>query len=215
VIVGYTQYIDSIRDLITDESDVVTTGMTKEVERCEIAVIHAAAGSRVALVSSGDPGIYGMAGLALEVCDSMKTEFPVEIVPGVSAANAVASRLGAPLMLDTAWISLSDLLVPWSLIERRIEAAAAADFVVALYNPRSRKRVAQLERTVTIFKRHRKGSTIVGIGTSVTTGCEKIIITDLDGLLEEEIGMHSTIIIGNSYSKRLGRWMVTPRGYRL
>jgi len=187
--------------------------MTQEVARCQAAVERAASGAVVALVSSGDPGIYGMAGLAIELAARLAPDLPVEIVPGVSAVNATAACLGAPLMLDFAAISLSDLLVPWASIRQRLEAVAAADLVVALYNPRSRKRVRQLDEAVAIFLAHRPASTPAGIGTAI--GCEEehVQITTLGRLLEFEVGMVSTVVIGNRSSKRLGQWFVTPRGY--
>jgi precorrin-3B C17-methyltransferase len=154
-----------------------------------------------------------MAGLAIELAARLAPDLPVEIVPGVSSANATAARMGAPLMLDFAVISLSDLLVPWESIRQRLEAVAAADLVVALYNPRSRKRVRQLEEAVDIFLSHRPPSTPAGIATAL--GCEEehVQITTLGRLLECDIGMRSTVIVGNRSSERLGRWFVTPRGY--
>jgi precorrin-3B C17-methyltransferase len=215
VIVGYAGYLDAVADLVGDRQ-VLGSGMGQEVERCRLALARAAAGDTVALVSSGDPGIYGMAGLVLELVETEGPSVAVEIVPGVSAAFAVAARLGAPLMLDAALISLSDLLVPWDVICRRLEAVAGADLVVALYNPRSRGRVTQLDEAAAIFRRHRPGATPVGIGTAVGSGgAERIVLSTLASFLDEEIDMHSTVIIGASTTRRLGPWMVTPRGYRL
>ena len=150
-----------IADLI-DGKQVFSSGMTEEVERCRIALEHAAAGRNVALVSSGDPGIYGMAGLAIELAQAEGLAVPIEIIPGVTAAGAAAAALGAPLMLDFAAISLSDLLVPWETVRGRLEAVAQADLVVALYNPRSKSRVRQLEEAVAIFRAVRPGATPVG-----------------------------------------------------
>ena len=144
-VVGYTPYLEAIADL-TGGKELVASGMTHEVERCRQALHRAAAGEVVALISSGDAGIYGMAGLALELAEAENLHVPLEIIPGVTAASAAAAALGAPLMLDFAVISLSDLLVSWEVIRRRLEAVAAADLVVALYNPRSKKRVRQLAR---------------------------------------------------------------------
>ncbi|MHB8879291.1 MAG: precorrin-3B C(17)-methyltransferase [Myxococcaceae bacterium] len=214
VIVGYSRYLDLVADL-TGGKELVASGMTHEVERCRTALARAAAGQAVALVSSGDPGVYGMAGLMLELAEAEGCPVPIEIIPGVSAANATAARLGAPLMLDAAFISLSDLLVPWEVIRQRLEAVAAADLVVALYNPRSHKRVEQLDQAAAIFRRHRPGSTPVGIGTAVGTGDERVVVSDLDRFLSEEIGMRSTVVVGNRSSRRVGQWLVTPRGYRL
>ncbi len=214
VVVGYTPYLEAVSDL-TDGKQIISSGMTLEVERCRAALTRALEGCSVALVSSGDPGVYGMAGLALEMRQALGLDLPIEVVPGVSAANAAAARMGAPLMLDAALISLSDLLVPWEVIERRLRAVAAADLVVALYNPRSRKRVFQLERAAAIFRDHRPGHTPVGIGTAVTTDDEQVVISDLDHFLDQTIGMRSTVIVGNSASRQVDRWLVTSRGYRL
>jgi len=213
VVAGYTGYLELIEDLIAGKEK-IASGMTREVERCMAALERAAGGETVALVSSGDAGVYGMAGLALEIAAEREIRIPVEIVPGVTAATAAAAKLGAPLMLDFAAISLSDLLVPWATILERLSAAAAADFVVVLYNPRSSKRKKHLEEAVRIFREQRPGSTPVGIATAVGREGEKIILTDLDRLLEHEINMQSTVIIGNRSSQALGGWFVTPRGYR-
>ena len=187
--------------------------MTREVERCRLALQHAVAGDVVALISSGDPGIYGMAGLALELAEAEGLQVTVEVVPGLTAASSAAAALGAPLMLDFAVISLSDLLVPWDLIRRRLEAVAAADLVVALYNPRSKKRVHQLEETVEIFRAARAGQTLVGVVTSAGVDDESVVLTDLDHLLEQDVGMRSVVVLGNSSTRQIGRWLVTARGY--
>jgi precorrin-3B C17-methyltransferase len=212
VVAGYTRYLELVRDL-TAGKERIATGMTREVERCRMALERAAAGETVALVSSGDPGVYGMAGLVLELAASEEIAVPIEIVPGVSAANALAAHLGAPLMCDFATLSLSDLLVPWETICRRLEAVAAADLVVALYNPRSQKRIRQLDEAAAIFRRHRPGTTPVGVGIAVGTPEEKILLSDLDRFLELPIDMRSIVIIGNRSTKRIVDWFVTPRGY--
>jgi precorrin-3B C17-methyltransferase len=214
VIVGYTRYLELIADL-TSNKKLVSSGMRQETERCRKALEEARSGETVALISSGDPGIYGMAGLALELNDSENFAVPLEIVPGLTAGGAAAARLGAPLMLDYATISLSDLLVPWETIRKRLEAVAAADLVTVLYNPRSKKRVKQLDEAVAIFTRHRPGTTPVGVGTAVGTTEEQIILTDLDHVLSQEIGMRSLLIIGNRSSNKLLNWFVTPRGYKV
>lgn len=189
--------------------------MGREVERCTRALECAAGGRSVALVSSGDSGVYGMAGLVMELAEKAGSSVPIEVVPGVTAASAAAARMGAPLMCDFACISLSDLRVPWEMIEKRLEAVAAADLVVALYNPRSKTRVEHLEIAARIFLKHRPGTTPVGIGTSVGTGDEKIVLSDLASFLREEIDMSSIVIVGNRSSRRIGDWLVTPRGYPL
>jgi precorrin-3B C17-methyltransferase len=214
VVVGYKRYLDLIADL-TKDKELVSSGMTKETERCEAAIQKARQGATVALVSSGDSGIYGMAGLALELANSSGNPVAIEIIPGVTAATATAAKLGAPLMLDFACISLSDLLVPWAMIRQRLEAVAAADLVVALYNPRSKKRTDQLEEAAEIFHRYRAGTTPVGVGTAVGTEDESLILSDLDHFLGLEINMRSIVIIGNGSSKTIDGWFVTPRGYRV
>ena len=211
-VVGYTPYLEAIADL-TGGKELVASGMTHEVERCRQALHRAAAGEAVALISSGDAGIYGMAGLALELAEAEGLHVPVEIIPGVTAASAAAAALGAPLMLDFAVISLSDLLVSWEVIRRRLEAVAAADLVVALYNPRSKKRVRQLAEAVEVFRATRSGQTPVGIVTSAGQDEQSLVVTDLDHLLQQDVDMRTVVIIGNSSTRRIDRWMVTARGY--
>ena len=214
MIIGYTRYLELIRDLTTGK-ELLSTGMTREVERCRAALRHAAEGKTVALISSGDPGIYGMAGLALELAHDEKIAVPIEIVPGLTSAGAAAARLGAPLMCDYATVSMSDLLVPWEVIRKKIEAAAEADFVVAIYNPRSTKRTKQLREAALIFRKYRPGTTPVGIGTAVGTAEEKMTLSDLDHFLEEEIDMRSIVLIGNRSSRYLDGWLITLRGYKI
>jgi precorrin-3B C17-methyltransferase len=214
VVVGYKRYLDLVVDL-TDGKELISSGMTRERERCVAAIERAEQGATVALISSGDAGIYGMAGLALELAGAKEEPIPIEIVPGVTAAGAAAARLGAPLMLDFACISLSDLLVPWETIRKRLEAVASADLVTALYNPRSKKRTGQLEESAAIFKKYREGKTPVGIGTAVGTEDEQIVLSDLDHFLDLKINMRSVVVIGNQSSKVIDGWFITPRGYRL
>jgi precorrin-3B C17-methyltransferase len=200
---------------LTAGKELIATGMRQEKQRCQEALHRASEGAVVALISSGDPGIYGMAGLAIEMAAAGQFSTPIEIVPGVSAAQAAAARLGAPLALDYACVSLSDLLVPWDTIRTRLEAAAQGDFVTALYNPRSKRRVTQLEAAVEIFKRYRPATAPAGIVTAAGADGERTVITTLDQVLEQEIGMRTVVIIGNSTSHCDGAWLVTPRGYRL
>ena len=214
VVVGYTPYIDSLADL-TSGKELIVSGMMQEQERCRIALQRASKGATVALVSSGDAGVYGMAGLALEMAEAESFQVAIEIIPGISAANAAAARLGAPLMLDYACISLSDLLVPWERIRQRIALLAEADMVLALYNPRSTKRVKQLQETVEIMLRHRPATTPVGIVTAASAADESITLTTLGNLLEQTVTMRSLVIIGNSDTREIGGMLVTARGYRL
>lgn len=212
VVVGYDPYIESIADLCGGK-ETITSGMRKESERCGLALEKALSGATVSLISSGDAGVYGMAGLALEMAAAEGWDIDIEVVAGVSAANAAAAQLGAPLMLDSATISLSDLLVPWETIVKRLEAVAAADLVVSLYNPRSKKRIHQLDDAAQIFLQQRPGTTPVGIVTAISDETQQVVYSDLDHFLEEEIGMRSLVIIGNSSTKMLRGEMVTPRGY--
>jgi precorrin-3B C17-methyltransferase len=187
--------------------------MTQEVERCRQALRQAAAGRTVALVSSGDPGIYGMAGLALELAHAERLRVPIEIIPGITAASAAAAALGAPLMLDFAVLSLSDLLVPWETIRRRLEALAAADLVLVFYNPKSRRRVRPFQQAVAILRAARPAATPVGIVTSASQPGQSVVITDLQHLARHKVDMHSVVVIGNSATRVLDGRLVTERGY--
>lgn len=212
VVVGYTPYLETIADL-TEGKQRIASGMTHEVQRCREALARAAAGDTVALISSGDAGIYGMAGLALELAEAEGLCVPMEIVPGVTAATAAAACLGAPLMLDFAAISLSDLLVPWEVIRRRLEAVAAADLVTALYNPRSKKRVRHLQEAIAVFRAVRPGDTPVGVVTAAGQDGQSLVLSDLDHVLDEQVDMRTLVIVGNTSTRRIGPWMVTARGY--
>ncbi len=218
VIVGYTRYLSLVKDLIQGK-ETFGTGMTKETERVRESLNLAATGKRVCLISSGDAGVYGMAGLALELQYAMELEDQVEVkvVPGITAANSCASLLGAPLMHDFAVISLSDLLTPKETILRRLELAAEGDFVTVLYNPKSKKRVDHIEQARQIYLKHRKGSTPVGVVNEAYRETCEVMITTLDELegLYDRIHMGSTVIIGNSATRRMGDRMVTPRGYEV
>ena len=211
---GYFLYLEHIADL-TAGKKLVSSGMMKERERCLEAVRLAAAGETVSLVSSGDAGVYGMAGLAIEIAEKENADIDIEVVPGISAANAAAAKLGAPLMLDFACVSLSDLLVPWDIIIKRLEAVAAADLVAVIYNPRSKKRVSQLEQAAAIFSKHRPATTPVGICTAIGADDESVVISDLGAFLSLEINMRSIVIIGNTSTRIVNGKMVTPRGYEV
>ena len=237
VIIGYGTYLDLITDLIKDK-EVVSTGMTQEIDRCRTAVELALSGKTVAVVSGGDPGIYAMAGLVLELlraeegrADKTKgresesshmfhrvpaSQCPsvsIEVIPGISALNAAASRLGAPLMHDFAVISLSDRLTPWELIEKRLDAAAMADFVIVLYNPKSMGRPEHIDKARAACLRYRSAETPVGIVRAAMRENEKVIITNLKDMLDHDIDMQTTVIIGNSTTFTWNNLMVTPRGY--
>ncbi len=213
VIIGYKTYLELIPDFLAGK-EVISSEMMKEVERCRIALTAAESGKNVALVSGGDPGIYAMAGLVYELAKETACTCRIEIIPGLAAINSCAARLGAPLMHDFAAISLSDLLTPWEVIEKRLAAAAAADFVTAIYNPRSKRRTDQIVRAREIFLAHRLPSTPVGIVTAATRDNETIVVTSLEKMLTSEIGMQSTVIIGNSQTYTWNDLMITPRGYR-
>ena len=212
-VVGYKTYLHLIEPLLGGK-EVVSSGMMKEVERCREAIRRAGEGRTVALVSSGDSGIYGMAGLVLELSPPDCIE--VVTVPGVSAVQAAASVLGAPLMHDFAVVSLSDLLTPWDLIEKRLEAAASADFVIALYNPRSKGRTRHVERALEIMLQSRAPDTPVGIVRNACREGEEKILSTLAEIPLSRIDMFSMVIVGNSatYVDGHGR-MVTPRGYEI
>ncbi len=216
IIVGYSTYIAIIRDLIADK-EIVGNGMRQEVDRCQRAVDLALEGKRVAVVSSGDPGVYGMAGLVLELAGKLpKEQRPeVEIIPGLTAANTSAAALGAPLMHDYAVISLSDLMTPWEQIKKRARLAAEGDFVIALYNPKSRERADYLNQIRDIVLEFRKPSTPVGIVRKAGRPGMSTTITTLEALPEADVDMQSTVIIGNSRTYAEDGRMITPRGYTL
>jgi len=214
-IVGYTTYIRLLsRDLLGGK-DVVSTGMTGEITRCRTAVDRALAGSNTAVVCSGDPGIYALAGLLLEILreQGLLDRVPFRVVPGIPAFCAAAALLGAPLMHDFAVVSLSDLLTPWETIERRIRAALEADFVLALYNPRSKKRDWQLPRILEMYRFFGAGDRPVGAVKNAAREGESVHLTTVSGLDPEEVDMFTTVIIGNSQTTSWNRVMITPRGY--
>ena len=216
-IIGYSTYVELIRGVLTDQ-EIISTGMSEEVSRAQAAVRLAEEGKTVAVISSGDAGVYGMAGLVYEVLIekgwSEKTGVGVEVIPGVSASNSCASLLGAPIMHDACTISLSDHLTPWKLIEKRIDAAAQADFVISLYNPKSGRRTRQIEVAQRILLQYRSPKTPVGLVKSAYRDRQHIIITDLENMLEHDIGMLTTVVIGNSSTFLYDKKMITPRGYQ-
>ncbi len=214
VVVGYKTYIDLVSDLL-EGKEVVCSGMRKEIDRCKKSLSYAEEGKVVSLVSSGDAGIYGMAGIMLQVVKEANSDVEVEVVPGVTAANAAAASLGAPLMHDFTIISLSDLLTDWDLIKKRIHCAGQGDFVTCLYNPRSKGRRKQIEITREILLEYKNENTPVGIVKNAKREGERVVITNLKNMLDHEIDMLTVVIIGNSNTYVDGNKVITPRGYRL
>lgn len=216
-IIGYKTYVELIEHLVTAKS-IVSTGMTEEVSRAQEAVRQAELGNIVSVISSGDAGVYGMAGLVYEVLIELgwtqETGIEVEVVPGISAINSCASLLGAPVMHDSCTISLSDHLTPWTVIEKRIEAAAMADFVIAFYNPKSGRRTRQIVEAQRILLQYRSPATPVGLVKSAYREKQQIVMTTLAEMLNHEIGMLTTVVVGNSSTFFYDNKMITPRGYQ-
>jgi precorrin-3B C17-methyltransferase len=218
-IVGYETYVNLVEDLIQGK-DVYRYAMTQEVERAHQCIELAKQGRTVSLVSSGDPGIYGMAGLIYEILAESgwdpKNGLPVEIIPGVSALNSCSSIVGSPLMTDFAVVSMSDLLVPWDVIVKRVEAAAQGDYVIVIYNPSSKKRIHQLQDTRKILLKYRKPTTPVAIVKGAYRESQTVVLTDLENLERhsDKLGMISTVIIGNSSTYTYKNLMINPRGYQ-
>ena len=226
VVFGYTLYMELIADLLGGK-EIHSSGMRREVDRCREAVDHALQGRRVALVSSGDAGIYAMAGLVFDLCrerglsiaredDAARhndADLCIEVIPGVAAFNAAASILGAPLMHDFAAVSLSDHLTSWELIQKRLDAVAAADFVVAIYNPKSKARPHLLEEAQKILLRHKSPETPVGIVRKAMREGQFHCVASLGELPFDRVDMQSVILVGNSKTYVWDGWMVTPRGY--
>lgn len=211
VLVGYTAYIELIREEYPDKP-VYATAMRGERERCEEALRLSREGRRVALCCSGDAQVYGMASLLLSLAGE---EDEIRVVPGVTAALSAAALLGAPLSGDFAVISLSDLMTPWTVIERRLEATAQGDFVIALYNPMSKKRTDHLARACGILLRRRAESTVCGVARMIGREGESAYTLTLGELRDAQLDMFTTVIVGNSETRlHLGR-MLTPRGYRV
>lgn len=221
-IVGYTLYVDMVPEDLRHGREVLATGMMAEVERCNAAIDAALAGRATCVVCSGDPGVYAMAGLVFELLaqrglpqlpDLAELADAVEVVPGVPALCGAAALLGAPLMHDFASVSLSDLLTPWSVIERRLEAALGADFVVVIYNPRSRRRADHLEKALAIAARYRGPETPVGLVRQAYRPDQQVSVTPLAAFDPATVDMLSIVIIGNGATGMVGNRMVTPRGY--
>lgn len=214
VLIGYKTYVKLLGNLVRGK-EVISSGMTEEVARAKCAIDNALRGKRVSLVSSGDPGVYGMAGLVLELLDKRDLDrIEVEIIPGIISANACASLLGAPLMHDFAVISLSDLLTDLKVIKRRIESAAKGDFVIVFYNPKSTRRIIPFKEARNILLKYKPPHTPVGIVRNAYRDDQEVTITTLKKLnSSKKVDMLTTIIIGNSGTYTKGRFMITPRGY--
>ena len=213
VIIGYTVYVDLVKEHFAGK-EFLTTPMRKEVERCRLAFETAAEGKQVAMICSGDAGVYGMAGLMYELSEEWP-DIEIKVIPGVTAATGGAAVLGAPLIHDFALISLSDLLTPWEKIEKRLLAAAAADFVICLYNPSSKKRHDYLQKACDILLQYRDVGNICGYVKNIGREGESYRILSLKELRDTKVDMFTTVFIGNSRTMELNGRMVTPRGYKL
>lgn len=209
-VVGYTPYIDYLGDLV-EGKELYSTGMKGEIDRCKLAIEKVTEGMDTSIISTGDAGLYGMAGPILELIEDIE----VEIVPGVTAAFSAASELGSPIMHDYASISLSDLMTPWDVIEKRIENCAEADFVITIYNPRSKGRKDHLERAIAIILKYRAGNTPVGIVKNSGREDTNIRITTLNNIEYDKIDMFCLVIIGNSNTYIKNDKIITPRGYEI
>ncbi|EGW0545291.1 precorrin-3B C(17)-methyltransferase [Listeria monocytogenes] len=214
VIVGYVTYIKLIKELIKDK-EVVKTGMRREIDRCQEAVDIALTGKKVAVVSSGDAGIYGMAGLVLELAEKSNPNLEVKVIPGITASIGAAAVLGAPIMHDFCHISLSDLMTPWEVIEKRLTHAAMADFVVCFYNPRSKGRANHLANAFQKMMEYKSGDTVVGIVKDVGRKEERKNITTMRDIDYELVDMTTMVIVGNKETYVKNGKMITPRGYTL
>lgn len=211
-IVGYTVYVDLVKEHFADK-EFLTTPMKREVERCRLAFEEALKGKDVAMICSGDAGVYGMSGLMLEIGEQYP-DIEVEVIPGVTAATGGAAVLGAPLIHDFALISLSDLLTPWEKIEKRLLLASEADFVICLYNPSSKKRHDYLQKACDLMMRHKSPETVCGIVTNIGREGEAGEVMTLKELRDTQVDMFTTVFIGNSQTKEMNGKMVTPRGYK-
>lgn len=211
VLCGYTVYLDLVKEQFPDK-ETYTTPMTRELERCQWAIDRAAQGKTVAMLCSGDAGVYGMAGPVLELAEEKPVE--IEVVAGVTAALSGAAVLGAPLMHDFCVISLSDLLTPWETIARRLRCAGAGDFSIALYNPRSKKRPEHLRRACEILLEEKSPDTVCGWVQNIGRPGQRHGLTTLGELGNLELDMFTTVFIGASTTKIVDGKMVTPRGYR-
>lgn len=211
VIAGYGVYVDLVKPILKDKEYLVTP-MKKEAERCRMAIECAMTGKSVAMISSGDAGVYGMAGLIYELAQGKELE--IEVIPGVTAALSGGAVLGAPLTHDFAVISLSDLLTPWEKIEKRLDHAAQADLSMAIYNPSSVRRADYLQKACRIVMRHQSPETVCGVVKNIGREGEAMQVMSLKELAEYPADMFTTVFIGNSQTKVIEGRMITPRGYR-
>lgn len=218
LLVGYTTYLELLEPEVLQGREVLAAGMRQEMDRAAAAVRAAQGGRRVAVVCSGDAGIYGLAGLVLELAAEMGAlqapePLDIEVLPGITALSAAAALLGAPLTHDFAVVSLSDLLTPWEVIERRVQAAAQADFVLGLYNPTSRRRTWQLPRVLELLAAHRAPQTPVGHVRAAFRPEQSVHVTALTDFDPASVDMLSLLVVGNASTRILDGRMVTPRGY--
>ena len=225
-VAGYTTYVELIKELV-EKKEVISTGMMKEIDRVEQAIETALTGKSCALISGGDPGVYAMAGLVFELCEkrgiklfrpNVEQTVPaygleLEVVPGIPALAAGAALAGAPLTHDFACISLSDLMTSWEKIETRIKCAAMADFVIVIYNPKSKKRDWQLKKAQEIILEHRSGNTPVGVVTGAMRENQSVCFTTLKEMDNAEVGMQTVLFVGSSASMTYMDFLFTPRGY--
>ena len=214
LVAGYALYIDLIRDLVAGKK-VIRTAMRGEVERCRKAIEAAVSGETVSVVSSGDAGVYGMAGLVYQLCAELAVAVQVEVIPGITAATSAAAILGAPLTHDFAVISLSDLLTPWEEIESRLDLASKAGFVIAIYNPVSKKRADFLKKACSIVSRNLGEGTACGYVKNIAREGQVCRVLTLKELASAGIDMFTTVIIGSKNTRIISGKLVTPRGYRL
>jgi precorrin-3B C17-methyltransferase len=212
IIVGYSKYVELVRPYYPGK-EYLATGMTRETERCQAALKAAASGKTIALICSGDAGIYGMSGLIYELSPGYPG-VEIKVVPGVTAASSGSALLGAPLTHDFAVVSLSDLLTPWETIEKRLRCAAAGDFCLCIYNPSSRGRPDYLKRACDILLESLPIDTVCGIAKNIGREGESALVTTLGELRELDTDMFTTVFIGNAATRVIGCKMVTPRGYR-
>lgn len=214
VVVGYSTYISLIKDLISDK-EILENGMRQEIDRCKAAIELSKQGKNVAVVSGGDSGIYGMAGLILELNSKESEKQEVKIIQGVTSSISAASSLGAPIMHDMCQISLSDLMTPWEVIEKRIKLAAEADFVICIYNPRSKGRSEHLNRAFEIMRDYKNGDTPVGIVKNAGRGNEEKYVMKFSNMDFELCDMSTMIIVGNKETFIDNNIIITPRGYSI